>query len=237
MKKNKHNKILCLADLHLPFEHKDVIPFLKAIKDKFKPDTVVDLGDTTDHQALNFHDSDVDLPSAGDELLIAIKKLKALYKLFPEAYVLDSNHGSMAIRKCKHHGIPMKYIKTVEEVLEAPKGWNWINDLVLDLPNGQQVYFHHGLKKNGLLLAQQMGMSVVQGHYHTEFNIKYASSPNQLYWSMQVGCLIDDKSLAFAYNKTTLGRPILGCGIILNGIPRLLPMILDKKGRWIKEVI
>ena len=85
-------------------------------------------------------------------------------------------------------------------------------------------------------LAQQMGCNVVQGHYHTEFNIAYASSPNQLYWSMQVGCSIDDKSLAFHYNKTTAIRPIIGHGMIIDGIPRLLPMILDKKGRWIGEV-
>ena len=81
-------------------------------------------------------------------------------------------------------------------------------------------------------VAQQMGMCCVQGHYHTEFNIKYASSPSQLYWSMQVGCSIDDDSLAFAYNKTTLGRPIIGHGIVIDGQPKLLPMILNKRGKW-----
>ena len=53
---------------------------------------------------------------------------------------------------------------------------------------------------------------------------------------MMVGCLIDDKALAFEYNKTTVGRPIIGCGIIIEGQPMLIPMILDKKGRWIKEL-
>ena len=29
---------------------------------------------------------------------------------------------------------------------------------------------------------------------------------------------------------------ILGCGIILDGIPRLLPMVLNSKGNWIKKI-
>jgi hypothetical protein len=48
---------------------------------------------------------------------------------------------------------------------------------------------------------------------------------------MTVGCLIDD-ALALTYNKNTLKRPIIGCGAILDGHPKLLPMILEKGGRW-----
>ena len=126
----------------------------------------------------------------------------------------------------------MKYIKSYNEILEAPKGWNWHNTLTLNLINGQQLFFCHGMKKDGQKQAEAMGMNVCQGHYHTEFNIKYSSSPSQLIWSMQIGCSIDDASLAFAYNKITPQRPIIGHGIIINGIPKLLPMILDKNGRW-----
>jgi hypothetical protein len=57
-----------------------------------------------------------------------------------------------------------------------------------------------------------------------------------LNWSMMVGCLIDDKSMAFAYNKVNSQRVILGCGIIINGQPKLLPMILKKGGMWNKIV-
>ena len=53
---------------------------------------------------------------------------------------------------------------------------------------------------------------------------------------MAVGCLIDDHSLAFAYNKVNSARVILGCGIIINGQPKLLPMVLEKGGRWNNQV-
>jgi hypothetical protein len=54
---------------------------------------------------------------------------------------------------------------------------------------------------------------------------------------MNVGCLIDQKNLAFAYSKNHKTRFIVGCGIILDGIPRLLPMVLNNKGRWIKKIV
>jgi hypothetical protein len=133
-------------------------------------------------------------------------------------------------------GIPRKYLKSYNEILEAPKLWKWHNTLTLSLPNKQKLFVCHGMKKNGVKLAESMGMNVLQGHYHTEFNIQFSSSPSQLIWSLQIGCSIDDNSLAFHYNKITPGRPIIGHGIIINGIPKLLPMILDKTGKWIGVV-
>jgi hypothetical protein len=54
---------------------------------------------------------------------------------------------------------------------------------------------------------------------------------------MNVGCLTDQKSMAFEYAKNFRTRFILGCGIILDGIPRLLPMVLDRKGDWIGKIV
>lgn len=222
-----------LSDLHTPYEHPDTVPFLSDVKAKYDPDLVISVGDEVDNHAMSFHDSDSDLPSAGEELRLAIKALEPLYRMFPRMDIVDSNHGSMVYRKGKHHGIPRKYLRDYGEVLEAPPGWKWHNNLLVELPRNQLMYVIHGVRKDGMKLAQALGCCVVQGHYHTEFNIKYSSSPTQLYWSMQVGCMIDDDSLAFHYNKVTDMRPIIGCGIILDGLPKLLPMVLDRDGKWI----
>jgi metallophosphoesterase superfamily enzyme len=90
--------------MHIPYHHPDTIRFLKAIKKKYKPTRVICVGDEVDKHAMSFHDSDPDLPSAGDELNEAIKYLKQLYKVFPRVDLVDSNHGSMVYRKGKHHG-------------------------------------------------------------------------------------------------------------------------------------
>ena len=162
--------------------------------------------------------------------------LDSLKPIFPKMDLVDSNHGSMVYRKSKAHGIPRKYIRDYGEVLEAPKGWKWHSTLTITLPNKQKMFVCHGMSKQGLKLASSMGMSTVQGHYHTEFNINYGSSPAQLYWSMMVGCLIDDDSMAFNYNKITPGRPIIGLGMVIDGQPKLIPMVLNKNGRWNKKV-
>ena len=39
--------------------------------------------------------------------------------------------------------------------------------------------------------------------------------------------------MAFAYGKHTLKKPIIGCSVILDGRPMLIPMVLDYNGRWI----
>lgn len=218
--------------MHIPYHHQDYLRFLQALKKKYKPTRVVCGGDEIDHHAMSFHDSDPDLPAAGDELIKAIKALQPLYKLFPVMDLLESNHGSMVYRKGKHHGIPRKYLRTYGEVLGAPKGWVWHDDLILSLPGGNSCYFHHGLVKDVFKVVALRGMCVVQFHFHTEFRIAYVGNPNALLWGMSSGCLINRQALAFAYDNLNLGRPVIGTSIILDGQPKLLPMLLNKNHRW-----
>ena len=232
----KNKRVLVISDLHAPYMHPDTVAFLALIKKTYKPDCVISVGDEIDSHAMSFHDSDPDLPSAGLELDEAIEALEPIYKLFPKVQLVSSNHGDMLYRKGKHHGIPRKYLRDYGDVLRAPKGWTWSNDLVLPLSDGTKVYVHHGLSKNAISVAIGMGMNHVSGHYHNDFKIAYSSTPEKLLWGMTVGCLIDDESLAFAYNKNTMGRPIIGCGIIIDGQPKLLPMVLAKGGRWIGKL-
>lgn len=221
-----NSRILVVSDLHAPYSHPNTIPFLKSLIEKYKPTRVISVGDEQDIHANSFHVPDPDLMSAGDELKAARRFLGELYELIPEMDILSSNHGDLFYRKAKHHGIPLHVMKSYNDVLGVDEGWQWYNDLIVDLPNGKKVYFCHGKSQNGLKLSQNMGMSCVQGHYHNSFNIQYWSSPLELHWSMQVGCLVDDKSLAMAYNRLTVGRPILGCGVIIEGVPMLEAMPL-----------
>jgi len=158
--------------------------------------------------------------------------LKDIFKLIPECDVLESNHGSLVYRKAFAHGIPRAYLKGYQEVLGAPKGWKWSEDLILECSDGRKVYFHHGKVANVLNASKGEAMSFVQGHYHARFEIQYWGNRSGLYYGMTVGCLINPKSLAFAYGKNFSKRPIIGMGVILDGVPVLIPMLLDKHGRW-----
>ncbi len=103
---------------------------------------------------------------------------------------------------------------------------------MIDLPGNQPCLFTHGMSISTRRNVEQCGMCFVQGHHHGTFEVIYNGTPDALNWGMSVGCLIDDHQLAFAYNKNTLKRPVIGCGAIIDGQPRLLPMVMAKGGRW-----
>lgn len=224
-------KILVISDMHTPYGHPDTVDFLKALKRKYSFDKVVCIGDEVDYHALSFHDSDPDLLGAGQELEDAIAALSPIYKMFPRVDVVESNHGSMVLRKALVTGMPRRLLKSYNDILLAPKGWKWSDDLSLNTPLGP-VYFHHS-RGAALKTSQAYGMSHVCGHQHEQFNISYWSTPEKLLFAMTTGCLIDRRSYAFAYNKTNLKRPIIGVGVIIDGLPKLEPMILDKNGNWV----
>ena len=118
--------ILIISDTHSPYHHPDLIPFLKAIKKKYKPDRIVHIGDETDKHGLNFHGQDPDLPSAGDELYEARETIHDIEKLWSNVDLLHSNHGSLAYRRAFKAGLPKAYMRDYNEVLEVGKGWNGI---------------------------------------------------------------------------------------------------------------
>jgi predicted phosphodiesterase len=231
-----NKKILIISDMHLPYQHKDSIIFLKEIKKEFKPDMIVNIGDLLDFHAISMHEHNPDLFSAGMELDKAKEYIKQLEDIFPEVVEVDSNHSSLVYRRALKFGMSKQFLKPYGEFLGTRK-WTWVDDLTLTMSDGKRCFFTHGRSADILKVSQTMGMSAVQGHYHTKFLISYWANPDNLFFAMNVGCLINQKSMAFNYAKNFKTRFILGCGIIINGVPRLLPMVLNNNGDWIKKIV
>lgn len=230
----KNERILIISDTHFPYNHGDVIAFLDALNKKYKFDRVIHIGDEIDWHAISFHDHDPDLMSPGDELKTSTNRLQPLFRMFPKVDVLESNHGSLVYRKQKANGLPRFVIKSYREILGAPGGWRWRDELVVRLPDKSSVYFHHGKSSDVTRLSKNMGMNAVQGHYHEKFKIEHwINGAGRRFWAMQVGCLIERSSMAFAYARNNLQFQALGCGVIIESEPKLEPMIVDSKGRWV----
>lgn len=232
MKRYPNERVLCLSCMHQPYNHPDLLPFLKAIKSEYSPDRVIDLGDTWDNHAISFHSTDPDLFSATDEMREARKITKQVEKIFPKMDITKSNHGSLVSRRVVAAGLPRGLIKSYNEIYQVDSGWKWHLDLSITLPNRQQVFFTHGRQANILNFSKNMSMNVVQGHYHGKYGIEYWGNPQNLYWGMQLGCLIDDNKYAFEYNKGHAQRPVIGVGMIINSFPQLIPLVKKKSGRW-----
>lgn len=234
MSEKDNSRILCVPDLHLPFCHTDALDFLNKLNKTLNPTRVICLGDELDFSAMNFHESNSDMPSAGHELSLGLGYIDTLHEIFPKMDILHSNHGSMAYRRAKHAGMPLHLIKSYNDVLGVSKDdWQWHESLILELPNGNKCKFVHSGGSNILATSQQFGMSLVGGHHHSLFELRYWTAGHGLHFAITSGCLIDDNSLAFAYNKLQTKRPIIGVTFIENSLPTLIPMMLDENNRWI----
>lgn len=231
----KKNTVLAIPDIHFPAHHPDLFEFLQAVKNKFKPNEIICLGDEIDAAGLGEWDKNPDQPSPGDELKESIKYLHILYKMFPIVKVCISNHTDRIYRKPLKAGIPKSLIKSYAEILEAPKGWQWAESWELD-----SVIYEHGegfSGQQGALKAAQANMqSTVIGHLHSHAGIQYYANARHLIWGFNAGCLIDRHHAAFNYGKHIKAKPIVGVGIIEDGIPRFVPMSLNTKGRWNKKL-
>jgi hypothetical protein len=221
-------KVLIIPDLHSPYQHKDSFSFIKSLTKKIKPDLVVILGDEIDGHMISFHEKDIDLPfSASSELEAAIDSFSTLYDYFKcPVKILESNHGSLVYRKAKFHGLPKSVLKPWNQILNAPKNFEWVYEL-----EHQGVLYRHSFQKSPLRACKDTGMNIVQGHFHTQFNIEFWANERGIKFGMTCGSLVDHNSLAFSYAKSNLIKPVLGCAVIENGIPSLIPM-KTKNNRW-----
>lgn len=235
----RHARILIFTDPHAPYHHPDYIAFLESLNLHYNFDTVLCGGDEVDGHALSFHDSDPDLDSAGPELAKARKFLSKLAKLFPTMKLVHSNHGSLAYRRAKKAGIPAEMIKSYRDILfpdGGGEGWSWHEEVRLTLPNGEEIQLEHTRTGDVLANAAHERCNFIKGHQHSMSEITYSSSKAALYWGAVIGCGLDKSSAAFDYGKLMAKRPILAVLIIINSLPVLVPMKLNKEGRWTGEV-
>ena len=149
--------------------------------------------------------------------------------------IMESNHGSMVLRRAIKSGMSRKFIKSYNEILEVNDGWVWKDKHQIEY-EGKKILFGHQFSKNIEKAVREYSQCVVQGHFHTTASTVFVANEFHLNWGMTVGCLVNKDSLAMAYMKINLAKPILSCGIITEGYPQIVPMVLKKDGSWDKNI-
>lgn len=214
------NNVLVIADIHEPFCHKDYMGFCKRIYDKYKCNRVVFIGDIIDNHYTSFHDVDPDGNNAAEELRKAKENIAKWYELFPNAYVCLGNHDVRPDRKAFNSGISKTWIKTLADVLETPN-WIYNDSFVID-----GVLYTHGINQAVENRMYKNLMSCVQGHYHSKSNITYSVGENIRLFGMQLGCGVDEKAYAMAYNK--FGNKMhINCGVVLDNGKQPIIIYMD----------
>lgn len=216
-------KILAVGDQHEPFTHPGYLRFCQDLRDKHKIDKVVFIGDEVDSHAISFHPRHPEAPGALQEYDLTKKALHRWYKAFDKVDVCVGNHSARYVRLAETVNIPASYLRSYSELWETP-GWTWKDDFVHD-----DIFFFHGTNTSGVHPAfnsmQKLLMSVVQGHCHAAFGVKWRSNPTKRIFAVDTGCGIDDRKIAFAYGKGNQIRSMLGAAVIIDGIP--LPCVME----------
>lgn len=204
-----------IGDSHIPFVHPAYKAFIADTFDKFGVGIKVHIGDVVDNHALSFHPKNPNGHSAKDEYDLAAETVTDWKKTFRKMKVCIGNHDARQFRLASGSGIPDLYVKSYKEVWATP-GWNWQLEHTID-----GVLYEHGTGSSGKDAAFNRAVgqrcSVVIGHVHCYAGVKYHSNPFSRIFGLNVGCGIDIGSYAFDYGKMFVVRPILGCGIVIDG--------------------
>ena len=205
-----------VGDPHAPFTHPLYLKFCQDTFRKHKVDHTHFAGDVVDHHAISFHDHDAEGRSAGDEGDEAEKQIAKWHKAFPGATVSIGNHDERHLRLAKKAGLPCKrYLRNFNEIWQTPT-WKWDYEHVID-----GVLYTHGTGTSGknaaINLAIQRRMSTVIGHVHSWGGIQHHANASSRIFGMNCGCGIDDRRYAFEYGRVFPVKPILGCGVVIDG--------------------
>ena len=211
VKKSKSNKnVLVIGDLHEPFCLDGYLEHCIETYNKYKCNEVVFIGDIIDNHASSYHETDPDGHSAGQELKLAIQRIKQWYSAFPKATVIIGNHDRLIMRKAYSSGLSKLWIKDYAEVLGTP-GWTFTDSIEID-----NVLYIHGEGGTARARIRRDLQSVVQGHLHSQAYIDWCVGAKFKIFGMQVGCGVDHRSYAMAYGKEG-PKPAIACGVILQG--------------------
>ena len=211
------HRVGIIGDTHVPYCLDGYLEFCKETFKAWGVDTVVHIGDLVDHHSLSFHDSEPMLQGANGEMVDARDELKPWYKAFPNLIICGGNHDLIPARQLKKIGMDAEvWMRPLAEVYGFPEGWEIVDTLEID-----GVLYHHGYTAcgtNGFRNDAIKRMTrTVSGHAHGNAGVSATASEHRLVWGLAVGCGIDVESMAFAYGKHFLQKPIIACGIVIDG--------------------
>lgn len=229
--KNKNARTLVIGDMHAPVCRKDYIPFLKKTASKYNTNRTIMIGDLVDWHSISFHDKEYSMRDPEKEYADALKQVQRLYKVFPEVTWLIGNHDALTQRQANLVGLPISSLQSYAELWKVT-GWEVIPRFGSIIEN--DVLYQHGDRGKGGLFpalanAKEEHISVVQGHYHMAAGVQFTANNRHRLFGMQVGCGIDVKSAAMNYGIKFNRKPIIGCGVVIGGVPYFEPMLLGGK--------
>lgn len=213
---DKKEVVGIIADTHMPSEAPGYFEFIKKTFKRFGVTKVVHIGDVVDHHQASRHDSEPGADAVMTELKKAKKALKKWSKEFPEVSVCLGNHDAIPARQLKRMGIPEEFLKSYNDLLGLPEGWDFQTHHIID-----DCFYEHGLGSGGMYGAKNTSlkyrMSYVQGHTHANAGVFYNAGPKDMIFGLNVGSGCNDAATAMKYGQDYKSKITLGCGVVIDG--------------------
>jgi predicted phosphodiesterase len=210
--------VLVIGDCHCPGMRQGYVDFLKRVADDYGVNRVVHIGDLVDWASISFHEKSPALSNATREFENAKRQVAALARAFPEADWLLGNHDALTERQAISVGLPMQVLRDYADLWEV--SWT-VHPRFAKLQIDGVIYSHGDSGRGGqdaaLAQAKDQFRSTVIGHFHSQAGVKWWANPEFRIFGLSVGCGIDASRLQFEYGRRIVAKPVLGCGVVING--------------------
>ena len=221
------SRVLIIGDTHCPCLLDGYVEFLADCYESWDCDRVVHIGDLVDNCALSFHLKKPHQKDPTREFEQALDQVAVITSWFPDADLLLGNHDVLPYRWLNEVGIPEEMMREFGDIFQLPNGWT-VHQRYAQLEIDGVIYQHGDRGRSSASLnARDEFQSVVQGHHHSKAGIEFTANRNHRVFGMQVGCGTDWKHHQQDYGVKYTKKPIIGCGIVIDGTtPIFEPMIL-----------
>ena len=234
----KKGNILTISDQHFPFCHPDIYEFLEYVSNKYNCKLAINMGDWAENHNKSFHDRDLGLVNAQEEEELTAMNMNLLLAMFPNQLSVAGNHDIRQFRQAKKYALSMNSMSTLHDTYCLPTEFLVANRIIVRHTDTHGILhkscFTHGDTKTKFNNQfKRENYNFIYGHFHTEFGITYFRNEDSIKFRLATGCLVDRHHPIFEYNERNLDEFIIGTGVIIDGVPKTIPMLLDKEGRWI----
>lgn len=211
-------RVLVIGDTHCPGMRRGYVDFLKRVADRYSINRVVHIGDLVDWASISFHEKSPGLSNAVTEFGTARRQVASLARAFPKADWMIGNHDALTERQAVTAGLPPQILRDYADMWEVD--WNVHPRFAKHEIDG--VTYSHGDSGRGgqhaaYAQAKDNFRSTVIGHFHSQAGVRWWANTEFRVFGMSVGCGIDATKLQFEYGRKIVAKPILGCGVVIDG--------------------
>jgi predicted phosphodiesterase len=228
----KSNRVGFIGDTHSPVMLEGYPEWCMEVFDSWDVDRIIHIGDFVDWHAASRHESEVGYSDVTVEFEKAYVQVQHQQDVFgKKVECMLGNHDCIPSRILKSMGMPENLLRNENDLWDLE--WTFYPRYhKLQIDDFQVMHGDQGRSSATPALAKATAdwRSTVCGHHHTALGAWHACNESARYFGLSVGCGVDTGHAAMAYGKSFSKKGMIGCGVVIDGVPYAEPM--PKKNKY-----